>query len=452
MKNILFTAYSSDRFLDLYYLANELNSFKNINIIIYVNKKVFSINKQFIKESKIQIILDPEISIKTPVSTIKSLLAVRLNNKLIMSFKRIFLKTTILQLIREYRYHNYLLKKYNYFSEIIFSNNIDIIFATGDRHLHEESSILKAARDNNVKVVLPYLTSYGEYENMLSIRKMHNLRDSRNIYSYYMKNKFSKYLHKDFSFYPYHIMNALYKFGALSSNPWIMGNGISDIVCLDTKSQYNKYIGYKVDKKKLKIVGDIAYDILYSFYSRKAELSNLISKKYKLLKNKKNIVISLPQYYEHDYMSSEKSLNEIDFLLSSVAETRQNILISLHPKQKLDRYIFLEGKYECKIVSERLSYIMPIADVFISASSSVSIWAVMCGIKTITMNFYDLAIYGAKDLNSVKLVKDKSLFVNSINELLKKEVDFTSDWKELSRDEVFDKGVIKRYLEIINEL
>ena len=79
----------------------------------------------------------------------------------------------------------------NYFSEIILSNNFDIIFATGDRHLHEESSILKAARDNNVKVVLPYLTSYGEYENMLSIRKMKNLRDSRNIYSYYMKNKFS---------------------------------------------------------------------------------------------------------------------------------------------------------------------------------------------------------------------------------------------------------------------
>ena len=66
-----------------------------------------------------------------------------------------------------------------------------------------------------------------------------------------------------------------------------------------------------------------------------------------------------------------------------------NLLISLHPKQKIKDYYWIVKKYKIKIISEPLIHVMPIANLFITSfGSSVLQWAKICKIKSIVFNFY----------------------------------------------------------------
>ena len=139
-------------------------------------------------------------------------------------------------------------------------------------------------------------------------------------------------------------------------------------------------------------------------------------------------------------------------MISELSKTSQNILISLHPKQDLKKYIFLEKKFNCKILNERLMDVLPVADVFISSYSSTAIWSVICGVKTLIMDFYGFNSSIFDDFNSITFIKNKEDFKSGVNSLLKKKIDFSSDWESLSREKVFDNGVIDRYLEIISNM
>jgi len=452
MKNVLITIYHKQRFLDLFDLAKQLSFTKDVNILIYINKEVYSKYKSNLTNNKnITIINDPEILIESQKKfTKKTNDKAKLATRLLFNFKTLLLKTSLAQILKQIRYRRYLDKKYTYFLEILSANNIDIIFTTGDRHVHEEPAIIKAARDFQVKIVLPYITNYAEPKTIFRVRER-SMTESGSLYSYYMRKKFIRYLYNGASYYPFYIINTIHKFGVLSKNPWIMGNGVSDIICLDSQRNYDRFINHKVHEKKLKIVGHYSYDNLYKSYCKRDELIKKIHKKYNLDKDKKNIIISLPQFSEHELMSNEKHINEVIFMITSLCQTSQNILISLHPKQNIDKYIFLEKKFKCKILSERLMYVLPVADIFIASYSSTVIWSVICGIKTLVMNFYGFNSSIFDELKSIMVIEDKNLFVGTVNNLLESKVDFSSDWKQLSKEEVFDNKVIDRYLEIIND-
>ena len=51
-------------------------------------------------------------------------------------------------------------------------------------------------------------------------------------------------------YYPHPIANALKKFGVLSSNPYVMGCGKTDILCLNNNYYKNLYINNGVTAKK----------------------------------------------------------------------------------------------------------------------------------------------------------------------------------------------------------
>jgi hypothetical protein len=452
MKNILIAAYDQQRFLDLFELSQRLNRDKNISIFIYINRRVFSKYKNIILNSTLKIILDPDVinnysnkSIKTSYKKNKVITSV------VILFKNIFSKYFFAQLIKERIYYRYLTNKYQYFLRIMVENKIDVVFSTGDRHVHEEPAILKSARDLGISIMLPYLTVYAEYTHIMRVRGS-SIKNQKGIYSYYMKNKFSDYLHMGMSYYPFYILGAIYKFKALSNNPWVMGSGLSDIIFLDSKKTYDKYTSYGVEKRKLKIVGSLAYDILYEKYYKRDILLKTLQDKYGLSDCKKNIIIALPQFSEHKLMSTNKHLIEVDFILTSATKTHHNILISLHPKMEIDKYKFLEKKFNCKILDERLMNVLPAADLFIATYSSTVIWSIICGIKTIVMDFYGFNSSIFNNLDSIKFVNRKSLLVSSINKSIEGNIDFTSDWEKLSRDEVFDNGVIDRYIKIINKI
>ena len=114
------------------------------------------------------------------------------------------------------------------------------------------------------------------------------------------------------------------------------------------------------------------YDHIYKQYLNKNSIRQDMMKKYCLDKDKKNIIIALPQLGEHGELPWNRHWKEINFLIETLESLNHNTLISLHPKMNEKEYKFLEKKYNCKILSERLFDVIPSADLFVATYSAQS--------------------------------------------------------------------------------
>ena len=115
-------------------------------------------------------------------------------------------------------------------------------------------------------------------------------------------------------------------------------------------------------------------------------------------------------------------------------------------------YQFLGKKYKCLIVQERLSKVLPVADIFISTYSSTVIWAVLSKVKCIVVDFYKLDYHMYDYLTSITIIKDRNRFKQIVEKSLAESPEFSHDWEELSRNSIFDGKTIQRYSELISKV
>ena len=196
-------------------------------------------------------------------------------------------------------------------------------------------------------------------------------------------------------------------------------------------------------------VGDTIYDHLYKQLLNKLEIKKKIIEKYNLDKNKKIIILAPSQLAEHSILSWETHWEKINFLIKTLCEIDENILISLHPKMDKLKYEYLENQNNCKILNEPLCDVLPIADMLVAGFSSTIIWSVLCGIKAIIVDTGNLRYKMYDYLKSVKKVNPEKDLKKIFVKLLNADVNFDEDWRSLSRNEVFDGKVLYRYINLI---
>ncbi len=455
MKTILILGNLGVRINDQLIFCNNLNSENNYRIIFLIERYEEKIVKN-IKNNKYNFIAfydnkNHEINNNKILKNLKNK-----KKTIFMNFiKNIIIHLSIYQIYKYFKLLKKIKKDYIISQKIFNDIKPDLLIAENDRAPGFEQAILKAAKDSGIKILIPYYAiSGGE----IFLRK-NDIRYKLKIYSsiftqiVYRKNKHQAYFYNNEIIYFYNsfTLHALSKFGSLSTYPWIIGNGLSDIICVDNQYNYNRYISTGVLKNKIKIVGDLSYDKLYYNFKERSELKKKTIHKYKLVNKKKIIIISLPQLFEHNMLDWENHWNEIIFLMKEIEQTNQNIIISLHPKMEMKNYKILESRFNCKIIEERLYDLLPIADLFIATFSSTIIWSVLCGINSMIIDFYgfDYNIYDF--LQTVIIIKDRKKFKPLVIECLYKKIDYTIDWKLLSRDEVFDGNALNRYRKLINE-
>lgn len=464
MINILIVATSPQRFIDQLHLANEINSksYGNIKISFFLDEKVYRRYKQDINNFDFHIINDVSMFADTNEATnrfkFKNFIKNSLDAKKISILKKLMyrIKSSILftnvLLNQEKNYLIELEHKYDALSKTVLDNKIDVLLLNGDRHLGYEPIFLKISKENDIPSLIPYLVDFADKNRILSsdiITK--KLKRTPFVSEYIIKSQeYLKYRIEDNSYYyPHHIANALEKFGVLSSNPYVMGCGKADCLCLNNDYYKKLYIKNGVAPKKIRVLGDISYDMLHKQFIDKKKIKEEIIKKYSLDNKKQIIIIGLPQLGEHDYLSWDKHWEEINFLVSSVDSVNQNVLLSLHPKMDRNKYEFLESKYCCKILEEKLVNVLPIADIFVAFYSSTVVWSILCEIKTIVVDFYNLNWTMYDFLTSIKKIQIKSDLIPTLKSTLNSEVDFSRDWLSLSRDDVFDGNTIQRYIDLI---
>jgi len=220
-------------------------------------------------------------------------------------------------------------------------------------------------------------------------------------------------------------------------------------VCVNSQQTEERYVSRCVPAEKIHIVGDVYYDDVSNSLSQKDYLEPALRKKYALNPDKKIIVLAMPQYAEQGVLNWKDHWGEIDRVLQSTIETGHNVLISLHPRMDPQDYAFLESKYPCHIAEERLAEFLPIGDVFVALYSTTIIWAVLCGIPSVIMDFHKLSGDIADDLHTLSIVTEHSALKSTIEKTLTDNtVDFRPDWRALSRNDIFDGKTVQRYRDL----
>ena len=246
--------------------------------------------------------------------------------------------------------------------------------------------------------------------------------------------------------------------GTLSNYAWWRGSRYGDAICVSSQLDKNNFIknGRIKDLNKILIVGDMNMSQLYESLTNKENIKKNIVKKYNFDLKEKLIIISLPNYFEHADLSSEDSLNEINFLINTVSINFKNVLVSFHPtmknSEKKNDYIDICRKYNVNILDDSLSEVLPICDLFIATNSTTIYWSVILGIKSISMCFNDMDDTHISQLKSPKIVYNHDSFKLAINKIFNSEVSFSSDWKLLSKEKTFNSDFHIRYNNIIQKL
>jgi len=329
----------------------------------------------------------------------------------------------------------------------------DVVFSFGDRHIDIELPVLLVARSLGVKVVVPYGT-YSGVSGLLKVRQIQGCPKRWfpvSLYRLYAGVKLKNQIYKGYFYQHPSVTFALKTLGGLSKNPWCIGNGLSDIVCVDNEHTSERYQNEHVPHEKIHIVGDIAYDGLYKTYEHRVQKRKEIVKDYSLNPNKKIVIIALPQFAEQELMGWDEHWCEIRYLLEQISKFGLNLLISLHPRVNVEDYLFLENEFPVDILRQALSESLPVADLFVAANSSTVFWAVLCGIPVVVANYYGLDSSLFNHLKSIRYVNERadlySLFESSIS---RDDVVFDEDWQSLSREKVFDGNVTQRYGELVS--
>lgn len=366
-------------------------------------------------------------------------------NNNVQKYKINFFKKLIFSLMHYLR----LQVKYIKFKKKISSNNnIEAIFVYSDRPEIDYTAVaLKWAKKNKVKVIVPYTSKISDCI---------TIRENKLAYKIYEDCVLDKILFRlrpdlingTLKFYQTEKAIALYLFGVLPFNPWVLGGGISDIVCLDSMKTYKEMNEDKRIQGKFKIVGDVNLINLYSSYKDREQIKRTIKNKYNLV-NEKIIIISLPQYYEHNLLDEKSHYIEIERWMGAASSLSKNILLSLHPKMKYKYYRYLEEKYNASILDERLSDVLPIADLFMAINSSTVYWAILCGVKTLLMNTVKLNIGDFNIFNSVVIVNKKDEMEDKLKIISTQDLDFENDWEKLERRSIFNSEILNNYKRLL---
>lgn len=358
---------------------------------------------------------------------------------------RQILNTSVYAVAREWRIIRRFREKQKQALSLLAQLKTDVVLSLSDRtHDYVEGPVLWAARKSGIPIVLPYVAQFDidaavAYRHAVDGRPEPELRPFHpfSLYKFRTYLRLREQIYRGLFFQAAYILNASRRVGILSSYPWWTGNGLSDVVCVDSRYSEEQYARHRVPREKLVVLGHVQYDKIFRSHIQREALRASLIAQYGLEKEKSLLVLSMPQYAEQGYIPWAEHWHEIDEIVGNTGKAGQNLLLSIHPRSDVSQYRYLEQRYNCRIVEQPLADIIGSADVFLASNSSTFVWSVLCGIPTLALKSPVQFLY--KHLETVRAVDESRDLSAAIGDLLtRKEVDFTRDWELLGRDLVFD--------------
>jgi len=296
------------------------------------------------------------------------------------------------------------LEKENYSSVVLF----------GDRHLGIEPLILSWAKEKNINIVLPPLMIRDNGYGALSIRKNSKFNVSQSIK---FQKKFPNQVIQDpnsqkyYSFFDPTVTEIYAKAGLLPTNPWRIGLSGKAIVCVDGEVEKQQLLNNGVEAKRIVITGQAVHDLLWQIKTNVKDKNS---------DQMKNILLALPQYGEQRTLSWEQHWEETKFLFETLKSfsNMAKVKVSLHPKMVHKKYQELISEYDFELLQGPLYSQLPSSDLFLAINSSTQLWALLCGVPSILMNFFKLDDFIFRQFEGITIIEDKKDLKSSIDKIL----------------------------------
>jgi len=339
------------------------------------------------------------------------------------------------------------------------------VLLTGDRNLGIEAAMIRAARERGCPtVVVPFAYSGSDDVAYTRIRRygsLHKLDSGPfGLLKRWIRRKYPTQIyqsvHGPLIFFTPTMTIALSLLRMLPPNPWCSGGGLSDAVAVSGEEDRERYIRMGVPQTKIVITGEPSHDSLFEAREAKTSLLSELRTRYGLSAEGKVIVCALPHLAEVEVMDWTQHWNEIEFLVESLASTGANVLVSLHPKSTFNKYEFLEGKFKVHLLHEPLRDVLPVADIFVATYSSTVRWAVLLGIPTIVVDFYNFNLSIYDHLKGVVKVTEKPMLLPTLDKILNDAAYYQSlqrgQYEDGQKIAPFDGNANKRIIDLINKL
>lgn len=180
--------------------------------------------------------------------------------------------------------------------------------------------------------------------------------------------------------------------GGMFSQPWAYGGGFTDVAAVFGAFDRRKQISLGAPEDKLVVTGQSSMDLLYRSSRRAAQIRDELSRMYGLAPDRPIIICAVPQHLEHGLLAADDHWALVDRLLSELAATGANIVLSLHPRSKPADYKSFAAAHGAVIAQQPLIEIIAAGDLFVAAMSSTVRWAILLRIPAIVLD--DFAMGG----------------------------------------------------------
>jgi len=307
-------------------------------------------------------------------------------------------------------------KREEYFISLLYKLQSSTVIVPGDRGLGDQPPLLSACNKLNILTVIAPTAFSCPVEILARTRTHRKFQASKDF-----AQRYPDQVWKDvktgriISFFPERDTRALNKANMLPQNPKILGGSRSGLVLVDSEASKINAIDGGVACHKIVVTGNPDTDRLYSAYKEKLDRKNQLIEQYALDRVEEVVILNLPLFDDVGMSPSEESLVHKE-ILSEVGLVFPSFLLSAHPRMSRDYQEHLSTQFSIKILEERLSNVLPLADVYITDQTSSTIfWAILADVPTISLNWgwYSTPKL-VKDIQGVKLSTSSIDFRNAL--------------------------------------
>tara|TARA_Y100001978_G_scaffold106833_1_gene95420 strand:- start:77 stop:1177 length:1101 start_codon:yes stop_codon:yes gene_type:complete len=329
-----------------------------------------------------------------------------------------------------------------------------LIITMTDRDNSEIGSVLlKAAKINNIPIILININifskdvAWGYRDSLIEL----DTKNNKNFYDRLSLFFIRSCIYRDRLFQAREHLLAHKMFGTLSKDPWWNGNGLSDLVISSNGYDTNQLLKNGVPKRKIVTIGTPTYDLIFKNLKKRHILRKEILNNYQFEIDKYLIIAAIPQWYEQGQVSLEDHFNEIETYCECLSNTNKNILLSLHPRQKLEDYKYLEGQ-NIRISKISLSSIISSSDRYVSNVSSTIIWSALLGIPTIVYDPFKIENDIFTKFKTVKICQTKNEFSDNILSFNLNKKLIHHDWELLERSKLMGGDISTKYIDLMSSI
>jgi hypothetical protein len=237
--------------------------------------------------------------------------------------------------------------------------------------------------------------------------------------------------------------------------PWSYGGGNSDRTAVQNVEARDQLVAAGIAASRIKVTGQCTHDLLWSANLNRDSIRSKLGKKYGFGAQRPLLICALPVLGEHNYLSENEQRESTEFLLSVLARSEGDVLLSLHPRQSRENYANLAETHGISILEEPLSEVLSAADAFVAYSSTLE-WAQLLGIPAVALEYFELGYVLFADMPGIITVTKRSDLPEALKTLLFDQnaiVALKAQTESVRRSNRFDGRACARILDVLlNEM